>query len=37
MENPDLLPYAVSIIRLLQGPVYSEDKCWEELLCIAGK
>lgn len=32
MENPDLQPYAVSIIHLLQGPVYSEDKCWEELL-----
>ena len=34
MENTEimLLPYAPTIVKLLQGAVYSEDKLWNELI-----
>ncbi len=30
VESPDTFPYALAVIRLLQGVVYNDDKtCWE--------
>jgi hypothetical protein len=30
--NPNVLPYAKTTVRLLQGVVYNDDLCWKDLI-----